>query len=117
MYRITYIIVLNRLYISLFLPHVFLKILYCHLNCSAKQLVRGEPNVSYICSRYYRAPELIFGATDYTPSIGERLHLISKCSVSQDRFTLQIFGRLDVFLLNFCSVNQFFREIVELISL
>lgn len=38
--------------------------------CSAKQLVRGEPNVSYICSRYYRAPELIFGATDYTSSIG-----------------------------------------------
>ncbi|MGH0141750.1 UNVERIFIED_CONTAM: hypothetical protein FKN15_065245 [Acipenser sinensis] len=35
----------------------------------AKQLVRGEPNVSYICSRYYRAPELIFGATDYTSSI------------------------------------------------
>ena len=28
---------------------------------SAKQLVKGEPNVSYICSRYYRAPELIFG--------------------------------------------------------
>lgn len=36
---------------------------------SAKQLVRGEPNVSYICSRYYRAPELIFGATDYTSFI------------------------------------------------
>uniref|UniRef100_A0A8C1JY06 Glycogen synthase kinase-3 beta n=1 Tax=Cyprinus carpio TaxID=7962 RepID=A0A8C1JY06_CYPCA len=36
---------------------------------SAKQLARGEPNVSYICSRYYRAPELIFGATDYTSSI------------------------------------------------
>jgi serine/threonine protein kinase len=36
---------------------------------SAKQLVRGEPNVSYICSRYYRAPELIFGAADYTSSI------------------------------------------------
>ena len=33
---------------------------------SAKKLVRGEPNVAYICSRYYRAPELIFGATDYT---------------------------------------------------
>ncbi|KAF3839289.1 hypothetical protein F7725_018006 [Dissostichus mawsoni] len=31
--------------------------------------VRGEPNVSYICSRYYRAPELIFGATDYTSNI------------------------------------------------
>uniref|UniRef100_A0A8C3HIU5 [tau protein] kinase n=1 Tax=Chrysemys picta bellii TaxID=8478 RepID=A0A8C3HIU5_CHRPI len=36
---------------------------------SAKQLVQGEPNVSYICSRYYRAPELIFGATDYTSNI------------------------------------------------
>ena len=32
---------------------------------SAKKLVKGEPNVSYICSRYYRAPELIFGCTDY----------------------------------------------------
>ncbi|KAL6730407.1 hypothetical protein Aduo_001385 [Ancylostoma duodenale] len=36
---------------------------------SAKYLVKGEPNVSYICSRYYRAPELIFGATNYTNSI------------------------------------------------
>jgi len=36
---------------------------------SAKALVAGEPNVSYICSRYYRAPELIFGATNYTTSI------------------------------------------------
>lgn len=36
---------------------------------SAKVLVRDEPNISYICSRYYRAPELIFGATDYLPAI------------------------------------------------
>eukprot|EP01006_Ploeotia_vitrea_P042460 TRINITY_DN66629_c1_g28_i1.p1 TRINITY_DN66629_c1_g28~~TRINITY_DN66629_c1_g28_i1.p1 ORF type:complete len:376 (-),score=33.60 TRINITY_DN66629_c1_g28_i1:218-1345(-) len=36
---------------------------------SAKQLIKGEPNVSYICSRYYRAPELIFGATNYTTAI------------------------------------------------
>lgn len=36
---------------------------------SAKKLVRGEPNVSYICSRYYRAPELIFGATEYDTMI------------------------------------------------
>ena len=36
---------------------------------SAKRLVPGEPNVAYICSRYYRAPELIFGATEYTTSI------------------------------------------------
>jgi len=36
---------------------------------SAKILVRGERNISYICSRYYRAPELIFGASEYTPAI------------------------------------------------
>ncbi|QCD87634.1 protein brassinosteroid insensitive 2 [Vigna unguiculata] len=36
---------------------------------SAKVLVKGESNISYICSRYYRAPELIFGATEYTASI------------------------------------------------
>lgn len=36
---------------------------------SAKVLVEGEANISYICSRYYRAPELIFGATEYTTAI------------------------------------------------
>jgi glycogen synthase kinase 3 beta len=36
---------------------------------SAKMLVKGEANVAYICSRYYRAPELIFGSTDYSCAI------------------------------------------------
>ncbi|KAJ3138513.1 regulator of ime2, partial [Physocladia obscura] len=36
---------------------------------SAKVLISGEPNVSYICSRYYRAPELIFGSTNYKVAI------------------------------------------------
>lgn len=36
---------------------------------SAKRLSPSEPNVSYICSRYYRAPELIFGATNYTVAV------------------------------------------------
>ncbi|KAI9198249.1 hypothetical protein LWI28_012472 [Acer negundo] len=36
---------------------------------SAKQLINGEANIAYICSRFYRAPELIFGATEYTTSI------------------------------------------------
>eukprot|EP00201_Polytomella_parva_P008911 CAMPEP_0175058000 /NCGR_PEP_ID=MMETSP0052_2-20121109/11589_1 /TAXON_ID=51329 ORGANISM="Polytomella parva, Strain SAG 63-3" /NCGR_SAMPLE_ID=MMETSP0052_2 /ASSEMBLY_ACC=CAM_ASM_000194 /LENGTH=415 /DNA_ID=CAMNT_0016323301 /DNA_START=287 /DNA_END=1534 /DNA_ORIENTATION=+ len=36
---------------------------------SAKVLVKDEPNIAYICSRYYRAPELIFGATDYSSAI------------------------------------------------
>lgn len=36
---------------------------------SAKRLTPTESNVSYICSRYYRAPELIFGATNYTVAV------------------------------------------------
>lgn len=36
---------------------------------SAKRLVPGEPSVAYICSRYYRAPELVLGATQYTSAI------------------------------------------------
>lgn len=36
---------------------------------SAKMLSPGESNIAYICSRYYRAPELIFGATEYTSTI------------------------------------------------
>ncbi|KAL1495657.1 hypothetical protein AB1Y20_016523 [Prymnesium parvum] len=35
----------------------------------AKVLVKGQPNVSYICSRYYRAPELLFGATEYSCAV------------------------------------------------
>ena len=35
----------------------------------AKVLVKGQPNVSYICSRYYRAPELMFGATEYSVGV------------------------------------------------
>ena len=33
---------------------------------SAKRFYKDQENVSYICSRYYRAPELIFGATIYS---------------------------------------------------
>ncbi|KAJ8908562.1 hypothetical protein NDN08_005267 [Rhodosorus marinus] len=36
---------------------------------SAKVLVENEANMSYICSRFYRAPELIFGATHYTTAV------------------------------------------------
>jgi len=36
---------------------------------SAKILEPGQPNIAYICSRYYRAPELIFGAEEYTTAI------------------------------------------------
>lgn len=36
---------------------------------SAKILSNEESNISYICSRYYRAPELIFGAMKYTTQV------------------------------------------------
>ncbi|KPA78475.1 glycogen synthase kinase 3 (GSK3) [Leptomonas pyrrhocoris] len=36
---------------------------------SAKKLSLSEPNVAYICSRYYRAPELIFGNQHYTTAV------------------------------------------------
>lgn len=36
---------------------------------SAKKLAASDPNIAYICSRHYRAPELIFGSTEYTTSI------------------------------------------------
>lgn len=36
---------------------------------SAKILQKDQPNVAYICSRYYRAPELIFESSSYTCTI------------------------------------------------
>ena len=42
------------------------------LNCLSKvcsSIIIGEPNLAYICSRCYRAPELIFGSTDYNQQI------------------------------------------------
>ena len=43
--------------------------------CSAKHLQSDQLSVSYICSRYYRAPELIFGSRNYTTAIGARFAL------------------------------------------
>merc|ERR1719517_399694 len=36
---------------------------------TAKRMVFGEINRPYVCSRYYRAPELILGSTNYTTSV------------------------------------------------
>ena len=36
---------------------------------SAKKIEQGQKSIAYICSRFYRAPELIFGSTDYTCQI------------------------------------------------
>ena len=36
---------------------------------SAKKLVPGEPSITYMCSRFYRAPELILDRNLYGPAI------------------------------------------------
>ena len=53
---------------NLLIDSITKKLVVCDLG-SAKQLIKGEPNVAYICSRYYRAPELIFGCSYYSTSI------------------------------------------------
>ncbi len=40
----------------------------CDFGC-AKHLVKTETNISYICSRFYRPPELVVGATRYTTQV------------------------------------------------
>ena len=44
------------------------KVVVCDFG-SAKKLQKGEPNIAYICSRCYRAPEIIFWATENTTQI------------------------------------------------
>ena len=40
----------------------------CDFGC-AKHLVKTESNISYICSRYFRPPELVIGAKYYTTQV------------------------------------------------
>ena len=40
----------------------------CDFGC-AKHLNKNETNIAYICSRYYRPPELVLGATIYTTQV------------------------------------------------
>ena len=40
----------------------------CDFGC-AKHLSKTEKNISYICSRFYRPPELVIGATIYGPQV------------------------------------------------
>lgn len=43
---------------------------------SAKQITEADTNISYICSRFYRAPELIYGAIKYSTAVGKQISRI-----------------------------------------
>ena len=44
------------------------KLQLCDFGCS-KRLVSGKPNIFYICALFYRAPELLLGATEYSVAV------------------------------------------------
>lgn len=54
----------------------------CDFGCS-KRLLEGEPNIQYICARYYRAPEIVFGWQYY----GCAIDLWSAGCVMMELFT------------------------------
>ena len=62
-------------------------------------------NVSYICSRYYRAPELIFGATDYTTKIG----MCYICLISQHKRKFIVYF---IFFADIWSAGCVFAELL-----
>ena len=43
-------------------------LMLCDFGCS-KQLKPGQPNIFYICALFYRAPELLLGATEYSVAV------------------------------------------------
>ena len=49
---------------------------------SAKKLHAGGTSIAYICSRLYRSPELIMGATEYTTAIDMWFNLCALMSVT-----------------------------------
>lgn len=71
---------------------------------SAKILVKNQPNVAYICSRYYRAPELVFEATEYTTAIGMPYDWFSSSGAS--------FDSCDVFFVDIWSLGCVMAELL-----
>ena len=49
------------------------KLVICDLG-SAKRVTDGTYNKAYICSRLYRAPELLCGCENYTPKLGNSFY-------------------------------------------
>lgn len=51
---------------------------------SSKEISKGTSSTSYICSRYYRAPELICGNSNYTPAIGKEVGTFGDCALVRE---------------------------------
>ncbi|CAF1559352.1 unnamed protein product, partial [Didymodactylos carnosus] len=60
---------------------------------SAKRLNKGEKSVSYVCTRYYRAPELLLGCTEYSAGLSQ----LFKPYVLRPRYT----GSVDLTIISF----------------
>ena len=56
---------------NILLDHVAGVLKLCDFG-SAKELTPSVRSISYICSRYYRAPELLLGSENYSTAIGEK---------------------------------------------
>lgn len=67
---------------------VVLPLKFIHKNWSFLELLAFFIMELILNLRYYRAPELIFGATDYTTSIGKQFSCIGCESVFQLVFCL-----------------------------
>ena len=67
---------------------------------SAKELKDGEPSVAYICSRYYRAPELIFEAAYYKSFIGLLSFMRTHACMRVNAIVIFFFVWLDRYLVS-----------------
>ena len=70
---------------------------------SAKILKKDEANVSYICSRYYRSPELIFESTNYNTMIGINPFLIIAMKFVVETLGLLVASSLNAIWARRCS--------------
>lgn len=77
----------------------------CDFGCS-KVLQDGQPNVSYVCSRYYRAPELLLGATTYSTAVDM---WSAGCVIAELTMKKILFEGCD-------SVNHQLAEIIKVIG-
>jgi serine/threonine protein kinase len=85
----------------------------CDFGC-AKVLVPDQANVSYICSRYYRAPELCYGAQTYSHAIDV---WSAGCVVRRSLISSDVILTIFYSLQKCCYVPPFFAAPLRMTSL